>query len=129
MLQDMNTGRPLKSRPTAFGQRLAELRQKAGISQAQLGEILGLSQRAIASWEMRETTSLRPDQIILLADTLNISIDFLITGEERNNAKHPGPKGKLAGVFEQAEELSRNDQKQVVSVVNALIAQAKSSKK
>ena len=125
MLSDMATGRPLKPRPTAFGQRLAELRQKVGLSQAQFGERLGLSQRAIASWEMRETTSFRPDQIAQLADVLDVSVEFLVTGEEPGKRERPGPKGKLAEAFEQASKLPRKDQKQVVSVVNALIAQAK----
>lgn len=127
MLPDMGTGRPLKPRPTAFGQRLAELRQKAGLSQAQLGEKLGLSQRAIASWEMRETTSFRPEQIAQLADVLDVSVEFLVTGEEPGKRGRPGPKGKLAEAFEQAAKLPRKDQKQVVSVVNALIAQARGS--
>ena len=128
MLPDMTTGRPLKQRPTAFGQRLAELRKGAGFSQAQLGEKLGFSQRAIASWEMRETTSLRPDQITRLAEVLNVSVEFLITGKEQTRTGRPGPKSKLIEAFEEAAKLPRKDQKQVVSVVNALIAQANSGK-
>ena len=128
MLQDMGTGRPLKPRPTAFGRRLAELRQKAGLSQAQLGERLGMSQRAIASWEMRETTSFRPDQIAQLADVLDVSVEFLVTGEQPGKRERRGPKGKLAEAFERAAKLPRKDRKQVVDVVNALIAQAKSGK-
>ena len=126
MLPDMTTGRPLKQRPTAFGQRLAELRKSTGFSQAQLGEKLGFSQRAIASWEMRETTSLRPDQIILLAEVLNVSVDFLITGNKHKDKNRPGPKSQLGEAFENASKLSRKDQKQIVSVVNALVAQANS---
>ena len=126
MFVDMKTGRPLKPRPTAFGQRLAELRQKAGLSQAQLGEKLDRSQRAIASWEMHETTALRPDQIMRLAEVLAVSVEFLITGEEPKAPAKPGPKGKLAEAFEHASKLPRGEQKQVVNVVTALIAQSAS---
>ena len=125
MLADMKTGRPLKPRATAFGQRLAELRQRAGLSQAQLGEKLDRSQRAIASWEIHETTALRPDQIIRLAEVLDVSVEFLITGEDPVRRGKPGPKGQLAKAIEQAAKLPRKDQKEVVSVVNALIAQSK----
>ena len=55
----------------AFGSRLAQARKDAGLTQAELGEKLGLSQRAIANWELRETTSLRPDQFEALS---NISL-------------------------------------------------------
>ena len=124
MLVDMKTGRPLKPRPTEFGQRLAELRQKAGLSQAQLGEKLERSQRAVADWEMQETTALRPEQIIRLAEVLGVSVEYLITGKEPEKRGKPGPKGQLAEMFEQVAVLSRSEQKQVVSVVRALIAQA-----
>jgi len=124
MLADMRTGRPLKPRPTAFGQRLATLRQKAGLSQGQLGEKLELSQRAIANWEMRETTSLRPDLIAELARVLDVSIEFLITGAEPNVRSKPGPKGQLEEAFEQAAKLPRSEQKQVLNVITALIAQS-----
>ena len=122
MLLDMRTGRPLKPRATAFGQRLAGLRQKAELSQAQLGDKLALSQRAIANWEMRETTSLRPDQITQLAEVLNVSVEFLITGAEPGEKSKPGPKGKLAETFLAVSELPRRQQQKVVEMAQGFVA-------
>ena len=121
------TGRPIKPRTTPFGQRLADARKKAGLTQAELGKRLGLSQRAIAHWELGDTTApLRPQQIEILADAFDLSIEELIRGvapsEER--AK-PGPRGKLRKVFEEAADLAKDDQQQIVTVVTALIRQAK----
>lgn len=127
MLLSMRTGRPLKPRATEFGQRLAEARQKAGLSQAEFGKRMGMSQRAIGNWETRESTSLRPDQIVQITEILGVTAEFLVTGEEPGKPKRPGPKGKLAEAFEQAAKLPRKNQVQIVDVLNALIAQAKTT--
>lgn len=121
------TGRPIKPRTTPFGQRLAEARKKAGLTQAELGKLLGLSQRAIAHWEIGDTTApLRPKQIEILADTFDISIEELILGVVPGGERaKPGPRGRLRKVFEEAAELAKEDQQQIVTVVGALINQAK----
>ncbi len=122
MLVDMKTGRPLKPRPTEFGQRLAELRQKAGLSQAQLGEKLDRSQRAVADWEMQETTALRPEQIIRLAEVLDVSVEYLITGKEPEKRGKPGPKGQLAETFLEVSKLPRRQQQKVVEMAQGFVA-------
>ena len=37
-----------------FGNRLFELRKKAGLSQGQLAEKVGLSNKAVSKWEKRK---------------------------------------------------------------------------
>lgn len=121
------TGRPIKPRTTPFGQRLAEARKRAGLTQAELGKRLGLSQRAIAHWELGDTSApLRPEQIEILADTFDMSIEELILGAPPNGGRaKPGPRGKLRKVFEEAAELPKDEQQQIVTVVSALVSQAK----
>jgi transcriptional regulator with XRE-family HTH domain len=58
-------------------QRLHTRREQAGLSQQQLAERLGLSQRAYAHWE-RNPVALRPDQLLILAEVLNVSVDDLV---------------------------------------------------
>lgn len=65
-----------------FSERLKKLREKNGISQAELAKILGLSQGAVGNWESgkREPnfeTSRR------LADLFRVSVDFLLGRETR----------------------------------------------
>ena len=38
-----------------FGNRLFELRKKAGLSQGQLAEKVGLSNKAVSKWEKKKT--------------------------------------------------------------------------
>lgn len=65
--------------------RLKELRTQKGISQKTLGEILNMSQQAIAKWEIGTAT---PDPLMLnrIADYFNVSVDYL-TG--RSSIKNP----------------------------------------
>jgi transcriptional regulator with XRE-family HTH domain len=122
MILDMTTrGRPSTLPRTGFGKRVATARESAGLTQTQLGEKLGLSQRAIAHWE-RGTTALRPDQLEALAKAINVSTDELVSGKGSRPAE-TGPKGKARLVFEAVSRLPRRQQQKIVEVVEALVAQ------
>ena len=60
-----------------FANNLRKLRKEKKLSQAELGEILKLSQRTISSYENRERF---PDQNTLnnIADYFEVSVDFLL---------------------------------------------------
>jgi transcriptional regulator with XRE-family HTH domain len=120
MILDMTTrGRPSTAPRTGFGKRLATARESAGLTQSQLGEKLGLSQRAIAHWE-RGTTALRPDQLDALVKLLNVSVDTLVSGNEIPE-KETGPKGKVRKIFEAVSRLPRRQQEKIVEVVEAFV--------
>ena len=60
-----------------FSQRLLLLRKQAGLSQKQLGEIIGVSNKAICTMEIgtRETTF---EKLVLLAEYFHVSADYLL---------------------------------------------------
>ena len=62
-----------------FGNRLYHLRKKAGLSQSQLGEKIGLSNKAVSKWENGKA---KPglDVVHRLADVLGVSVDDLLQG-------------------------------------------------
>ena len=130
MFEIMRTrGKPIKPRTTPFGRRLSDARKNAGLTQTQLGELLGLSQRAIAHWELGNTTPpLRPELIKALSKALDMTVDELVLGVPGSSLQSkPGPKGKLYLLFEEASKLPKSEQKQIATVVSALINQAKIS--
>ena len=61
----------------AFGNHLYELRKRAGLSQAALGEKLGVSNKAVSKWESGKA---KPgvDLVHRLADVLSVSVDELL---------------------------------------------------
>lgn len=60
-----------------FGERVYFLRKNAGLSQKQLGEALGLSNKAICTLEsgQRGTTI---ERLVLLAEYFHVSTDYLL---------------------------------------------------
>ncbi|MBQ9457710.1 MAG: helix-turn-helix domain-containing protein [Bacilli bacterium] len=69
-----------------LGERLAKLRKKAGLSQEQLADELGVSRQAVSRWETGEAA---PDteNLIALADIYNISLDELVRAQKGENHK------------------------------------------
>lgn len=62
---------------TMFAERIKKLRKEAGITQAELGKICGLSKGTVAMWEVgqREVTF---DTLRKLADYFGVTADYLL---------------------------------------------------
>jgi len=115
----MSAGRPAKQARTTFGERLASTREGAGLTQLQLAEKLGTSQRVITYWE-REPVALRAEQLVALADILGVTTDFLV-GRDVSKPRGQGPAGKLRQVFDKASQLPRHQQNKVAEFVEAFV--------
>lgn len=120
MLLFMRQGRPSDKPRTPFGQRLVQARERAGLTQQQLAEKLGTSQRALARWE-RDPIAFRPDQLTALANALGVSLDHLTGRAVLPPPASKEPRGKLRSVFEKARKLPRRQQDHVVEIVEAYV--------
>lgn len=118
----MKTGRPSSRPRTVFGERLRTAREALGLSQAQVAQKLGISQASYGAWE-RDPVALRPDQIELLTDILNVSVETLLGKEEKQGRRPGGPTGKVRRVFEEVSRLPRHQQSKVVEFVEAFVRQ------
>jgi transcriptional regulator with XRE-family HTH domain len=120
---DISMGRPTAKPRTKMGERIAQARQQAGLTQEQLAAKLGTSQRVVTYWE-REPVALKAEQLASLADALAVTGDFLL-GREEHKDRGAGPTGKLRQVFERASNLPRDQQRHILRVVqDALTAYA-----
>lgn len=61
-----------------IGERIKELRIEKGYSQAQLGKIIGVSQKAVDYWE-RNVNEPKASYIIALVKTFELSFDEFFT--------------------------------------------------
>ena len=61
--------------------RIAAVRKAAGLTQEQLGELLGVTRQAVSKWESGQTT---PDAatIAALREKLHVSADYLLLGRQ-----------------------------------------------
>ena len=115
----MRTGRPTDRPRTEFGARLTEARERAGLSQVELAEKIGVDRRMIAHWERRSVT-LRPEQLAALSDALKTTTDELLGLKP---ARANGPAGRVRQVFEQVSRMPRKQQAKVVEFVEAYVLQ------
>ncbi len=68
-----------------FAKNLSELRQAAGMTQAELGEKLNYSDKTVSKWERGESI---PDAGMLkqVGDVFGVSVDYLLSEEHSNTA-------------------------------------------
>jgi transcriptional regulator with XRE-family HTH domain len=109
-----------KDRPP-LGLRLTELRQAAGLTQAQLAERIGVHSSNIGFWELSGTPP-RGEVLPKLAHVLGVSVDELL-GVTPPKPKKQAAKGRLQLVFEAASKLPRRQQEKVAEFVEAFVAQ------
>ncbi|MCD8378734.1 MAG: helix-turn-helix domain-containing protein [Lachnospiraceae bacterium] len=67
-----------------IGDKIAELRKEKGLTQEQLGALVGVSSQAVSKWENGGTPDV--ELLPLIADTLGVSLDGLFGREERPGA-------------------------------------------
>jgi transcriptional regulator with XRE-family HTH domain len=73
----------------AIGKRVAEARRRAGLTQKELADLVGVGQRAIQGWELGRSHPYR--RLAALERVLNVDRDWLLRG----NAAAPAAKAFL----------------------------------
>jgi transcriptional regulator with XRE-family HTH domain len=103
-----------------FGARLAALRQARGLTQAELGAAIGVSQRVVAYYE---TESQQPPGALLvdLAQALKVSSDELL-GLKPISEKRSPRTARLLKRLQKIEDLPTADQRTVLKLLDALHA-------
>lgn len=119
-------GRPSKKIPSEMGARIAELRKKAGLSQPELAEIIGIPQRTVSFYE-RDAQDIPAGLVPILAKALDVSVEEVL-GMNETATKKRGPKSQLERQLEVVAELPRHQQQQILNVVQALITQRRTQR-
>ncbi len=116
---------PKKVRPASkFGERLAALRQARGLTQVQLAEKIGSTQRAVSRYETIADRAPAP-VLAKLAQALGVTTDELL-GVKRTRAASSltdDPEARrLWKKFQQVMALPEKDRRAVIRLVNSLVA-------
>ncbi len=82
--------------PIVLGQRIRELREQQGMSQAALARTLGASINAINMLEVGSTRAPHIDRLIAIADLFNVSIDYLVGRTDEPRPHRPRPQTRTA---------------------------------
>jgi transcriptional regulator with XRE-family HTH domain len=101
-----------------FGSRLAYIRKLRGLTQKELGEKIGVSNRVIAYYE-KETNFPPTHLLIPIAKTLEVSTDELL-GLKKINTEFNVKNAALWRRLKVVAELPRNDQKQILNHIKLM---------
>jgi len=102
-----------------FGARLKDIRAGRGLAQAELGKMVGVSQRVVAYYEQEDAQP--PGALLVdLARALKVSADELL-GIEPVKDKVPAKTARLRKRLQRVEHLPTPDQRAVLKFVDALV--------
>jgi transcriptional regulator with XRE-family HTH domain len=103
-----------------FGKRLAAIRQGKGLTQAQLGEAVGVSKRVITYYEQDDSQP--PGAMLVdLARALHVSADQLL-GLKPPAKQTTSPRtARLLKRLQRIEQLSPTDRRVILKMVDSLI--------
>jgi len=110
-----------------FGARLAELRKRAGYTQVELAEEIGVSQRVISYYEAETAhppTALLPK----LVKALGISADELLGTASAKKTPKPA-NSRLQRRLQQIEKLDTRQKRQILQFLDTFIEREKLKKK
>ena len=103
-----------------FGKKLATLRKQRGLSQTELGKIMGFSRGMIAYYEGGAKNP-TVEVIENAAKALNVSIATLLENPIKSK---PGPQSKLEQLTQRLSELPRSKQKVVIEMLEGFLDKA-----
>ena len=110
-----------KARPRQ-GAFLAQLRTDAGLSQAELGRLIGETQQNVAFWEQSDKPP-RSDVLPKMAKVLGVSVDEILNAKEKTSGLRRRPTGKTQMLFEELAMLPRRQQDKIIDVITAMVEQ------
>jgi transcriptional regulator with XRE-family HTH domain len=105
-----------------LGKRIQELRKQAGLSQTELASKIGVSYPQMSRYEVK---GVQPPADVLkrLADVLNTSVDYLVSGNTEEKAKATLKDSKLLSLFKSVESMNDEDKNVVTKLISAFIFQ------
>lgn len=104
-----------------FGEKVKAARLAMNLSQAELAQITGISERSLYTYEQLGTLP-RKSNIRKLAEALHISVSYLLDDEETDSQCHMHEDMFLAEAREQFGVKGAKEAREVLGRVNALFA-------
>ena len=105
-----------------LGKRIAKRRKQLRMTQAELGELLNVTQQQVASYEKGEKR-IPVSRIPRLADCLSIDMKELVIGQGAASGKR-GPSPKIQKQLEQIRQLPKSEQQFVSKLIENVLNKA-----
>lgn len=112
-----------------LGDRIRKFRLAKGLTQTELGKLVGVTQRVITYYEVRGVSP-PPDLLVKIADALDVSLDELFgrRSPARRPADAPGESLRRRRRLRRLEDLPRDEQAALLKMIDALADRASKRK-
>jgi transcriptional regulator with XRE-family HTH domain len=108
-----------------FGDRLRQSRKTNGLTQTQLGERMGISQRLVAYYEA-QGGSPSPELVVRFAEALSVSANILLGVGRSPATDRPNPESvRLWRRFRSVQELPEGDRKTIFRLIDTFVEGSK----
>lgn len=116
-------------RAETLGDRIRRFRLAKGLTQTELGKMVGVSQRVITYYEVRGVSP-PPDLLVRIADALDVSLDELFGRKSpaRRPAATPVASLRRRRRLRRLEDLPRGDQAALLKMIDAMADRARKRK-
>jgi transcriptional regulator with XRE-family HTH domain len=107
----------------ALGERIAQFRKTRGITQAQMAEVLGVSQQTIQAYEVGRRR-IQVSSLPVVARTLSVTLEDLFGESTKTPRSKRGPASRLSQQIEAVQQLPKSKQQFVSQMLDTVLAQA-----
>ena len=94
-----------------MGERISKRRKELNLTQEQLAESINLSLQSISCIELGKK-AIRPQNLVNLCKTINVSTDYILTGKKESN--------QLDGILKKLALLNDNDYNMIENLIDHL---------
>ena len=87
--------------------RIAELRKKLGLTQARLGEELGVSQQTISKYENVEE-NISGDMLLALSRFFKVPVDYILRKDEEEQQREQDNRTEIMELYRGMDQYNRD---------------------
>ena len=106
------------------GERIREARLRAGLTQTELADKVGLKFSAICKYEKGRVVNLRRETILALAEALNVRPSYLMCADEEDLASAANPDEDIIILSRAAKKMSPADRKKLLDMARVMFDEA-----
>jgi len=106
------------------GERIKKARLRAGMTQTELADRVGLKFSAISKYENGKVVNLKRETIAALAEALNVRPSYLMCADEEDLASTTNPDEDIILLSRAAKKMSPEDRKKLIDMARLMFDEA-----
>ena len=109
----------MKSNDKTIGSLIRTMRKERDITQKELGEIIGVSERVVGYYETDNRFPKDKEVIVRIAEFFNVSVDYLLQNSDIKNPYKEAPEGKDDSIANEYQTTIKrqDDLQQIIDLV------------